>query len=297
MHGRIWIFGLGLMAFLGGCSDLPTPTPSEPTEPETVLAQSFDSASTGKIRGRVCWDGVIPPSVSTEARAIAYHPSLHKNPVRYETTHLPRVHPENHGVHDAIVFLRGIDSRRAKPWDHAGVRVEFRDRRMELYQGKQPTNAAFVQRGDKVETINHDADYHALRGRGAAFFTLPLIKPEQVATQHLKKPGLVELFDASGYYWLHAHLFVTDHPYYARTDTDGNFELDQVPTGRYEIVSWLPNWIVARKEIDPETAITARLVWAPPQEQIQSVEVQTGRTEALTFRWSEERFRDVIKSD
>jgi hypothetical protein len=275
---------------LGGCTEPPCPT-NDAAARDSCLAQAFDPAATGTIRGRVCWEGAVPITESTEVRVLAYHNALHKNPVRHQTPHIPRVNAANDGVADAVVFLRGIDPCRSKPWDHADVRIEFRDRQMCMSQGDQPTNAGFIRRGDKVVMINHDADFHALRGRGANFFTLPLIKAEQPATETLRQSGVVELFDAAGYYWLHAHLLVVEHPYYARTDANGNFALENVPAGDYEVVGWLPSWIVTRKEIDPETAVVVRQAWAAPQEQRQPVKVQAGQTESLTFRWSQEMFR------
>ena len=230
MHGRTWTICFALLA---GCGELPDPVKPAGDEGACVgCAQAFDPATTGTIKGRVTWDGAVPRAESIVATAIAYHPHLHKNPVRYETTHVPRVHSENHGVADAVVFLRGIDPRRARPWEHAAVHIDFRERRLLIQQGPQPTSVGFVRRGDKVTTVSHDADYHALRGRGSAFFTLPLITPEQPAEVRLKETGVVELFDAAGYYWVHAHLFVAEHPYYARTDADGNFALGRCPRGR-----------------------------------------------------------------
>ncbi len=35
-----------------------------------------------------------------------------------------------------------------------------------------------------------------------------------------------------------AYVMVTDQPYYALTDADGNFKIDGVPPGTYEIEVW-----------------------------------------------------------
>ena len=206
----------------------------------------------------------------------AYHNCLHKNPVTCVPPHQPKVHQG--GVADVVVFLRGVDGARARPWDHAEVSLEFRDRQMRLQQGQITTQAAFVRCGSAIEAVNRDADYHALRGRGADFFGMPLIKTDEPSRRTLLKSGIDELTSGAGYYWQHAHLFVDEHPYYARTDADGRFVLDQVPAGSYQLVCWMPSWIVTRKEIDPETAVIARLVWAPPQEQQLSVHVTPGRS-------------------
>jgi hypothetical protein len=38
--------------------------------------------------------------------------------------------------------------------------------------------------------------------------------------------------------WMHAWVIVVDHPWYARTDAEGNFSLDGVPPGTYTLRCW-----------------------------------------------------------
>jgi hypothetical protein len=286
MHGRIGI--LGFLTLLGGCTELSVP--NEQQEPPTALAQAFEPAMTGTIRGRVVWDGEAPASEERLVRAIAYNPHLHKNPARFSTPHIPKVQPQNRGVENAVVFLRGIDPRRGKAWDHPNARVEFHDRQLFVHQGNQRTQVGFVRRGSAVEIVNRDTEYHNLHARGAAFFAMPLLEANQVHERKLPQAGVVDLTCGAGYYWLHAHLFVTEHPYYARTDAEGQFVLDQVPTGSYEIVCWLPTWHITRKEVDPETGIIARLAWDAPKEQTQKVSVAAGGISELSSRWSQGMF-------
>jgi hypothetical protein len=275
---------IGLM-LLCGCGDLPEPTAEHPAAPQV---SAFDLASAGTIEGCVTWDGDVPTLAPVLMTANAYHNCLHKTPVRCVPPHQPQV--QNGRVENAVVFLRGVDPRRARPWDHGEVRVEFRDRQMIVKQGPNTSGAAFVRRGDAIETVNLDADYQALRGRGAEVFGLPLVKPKAPSRRTLSQVGIVDLTSGAGYYWQHAHLFVDDHPYYTRTDAEGRFKLEQVPAGSYELVCWMPSWVVTHKEIDPETAIIARLAWAPPVEQQHAVKVRVGQTESVEFGWSRAMF-------
>jgi hypothetical protein len=295
MHGRIGILGIACLSLLGGCSEARLPAPPESKEQETALAQSFDPATAGTIRGRIVWDGDAPAPEETLVRAIAYSPTFYKNPAQFVTPHVPTVHPKHRGVGNAVVYLRGIDPRRSKKWDHANVRVEFHERQLLGQQGKQPTGLGFVRRGSAIEIVNRDTEYHNLHGRGAAFFAMPLIDANQIHERTLSQVGIVDLSCGAGYYWLHAHLFVAEHPYYTRTDADGNFALEQVPAGKYEVVCWLPSWHVLRKEVDPETGIIARLAWAEPQEQVRPVQVLAGQTSKFTYRWTRAMFADVGK--
>ncbi len=232
----------------------------------------------------------MPVATETLVRALAFNPALHKNPARFSTPHVPKVHGQNRGVESAVVYLRGIDPLRSREWDHAKVRVEFHNRRLTVYQGAKAGGIGFVQRDSAIEIVNRDGEYHNLHGRGAAFFAQPLVQRDVVHTRKLPESGVVDLTCGAGYYWLHAYLFVADHPYFTQTDADGRFTLEHVPAGTYELVSWLPNWHVQRKQYDPETAIIARLTWAPPVEQVRAVVVRAGATSDVSIAWKRSAF-------
>src|ERR1700722_14988612 len=197
MDGRQWVIGLMLVC---GCNELPEPTGEPPASP---LASAFDLANTGTIEGCVPWEGDVPALAPVLMTANAHHHCPHKSPVLCLPPHQPKV--RNGGVGDVVVFLRGVDPRRGRPWDHGAVRVEFRDRQMVVKQGPVTSGAAFVRRGDAIETVNLDADYQALRGRGAEVFGLPLIKPNVPSRRTLSHNGIVELTSGAGYYWQQAH--------------------------------------------------------------------------------------------
>src|SRR5262249_59710045 len=100
----------------------------------------------------------------------------------------------------------------------------------------------FVRRGDAVTLVSRQALFHTLRARGAAFWTLTFPDPDRPLVRHFDRPGLVELSSAAGYYWMHAYLWVSDHPYLTLTDAAGRWELAGVPPGDYELAVWLPPW-------------------------------------------------------
>ncbi len=292
MHGRISIIGFAFLALLSSCSDLPQPPRDEKEEPAETLAESFDPAATGTIRGQVVWDGEIPLAEEFVVRTNAFNPHMHRKPAHFVTPHLPKVQPYKQGVANAVVYLRNIDPRRSKAWDQPPARIAFHDRQLLVEQGNQRTPVGFVRRGSSIEIVNRDTEYHNLHARGAAFFALPLIETKRTHERKLTQAGVVELSCAAGYFWLHAHLFVAEHPYYARSDGEGRFTFEQVPTGTYEMICWLPSWQVLRKEIDPETAIIARWAWAAPKEQTATVRVGAGKSSETTYRWAKGMFDD-----
>lgn len=286
MYGRVVILCFFLLV---GCTE-PSAPPQEAESTTTELGQAFDTNLTGTIHGRVTWDGDVPAGEEFIVRTNAFNPYLHRNPGRFRTPHLPQVDAKSRGVANAVVFLRGIEPSRSKKWDHPPVRVEYHERQLIVVQGESKSQVGFVRRGAAIEIVNRDPEYHSLRVRGAAFLALPLIDGNRVHERNLKQAGLVDLTCGAGYYWLHAHLFVVDHPYYARTDAEGRFRFDHVPAGKYDVVCWLPSWHVERKEYDPETAIIARWVWHAPQELKSAVTVETGDDREVTFRWNASMF-------
>ena len=66
--------------------------------------------------------------------------------------------------------------------------------------------------------------------------------------------------------------------------------LPQVPPGSYEIICWMPSWVKARHERDPESGFVARLFFKPSVERTQSLTVGPSQTKETSFTFSTERF-------
>jgi hypothetical protein len=271
---------------LSGCIDEgPQPTaPDESVPAISGASAAFDAENTVSIEGRVIWDGEVPevPPLTVVPAPDLMPPDVKApmNPFR------PLINPASKGVEDVIVFLRGVDSARARPWPHAPVRVEQTCRQIAVVQGEATSRFGFVRRGDSFESLSRDSAYHALRARGAAFFTLPFVDADRPSRRRLDNLGVVELSSGAGLYWLHARLLVVDHPYYTRTDHEGRFRLEQVPAGRYEAVCWMPSWVVARKDRDPESGLISRVVFAPAVEWSAAVTVDARAVGSVQFALS-----------
>jgi hypothetical protein len=202
------------------------------------------------------------------------------------------VDPRHRGIEHAVVYLRDVDRSKARPWDHAPVRIEHKSWDLRIRQGSEPVRVGFVRQGDSIVAVSKQKVLHILRGQGAASFSLPFPSAEVESRKTLSRPGHVELTSGAAYFWMRGHLFVADHPYYARTDASGNFELSQVPAGAYEIVCWMPNWKVAWRERDAESSQFTRIGFAPPAVLQRSVTVDPGADERVDFVVGKEAFAD-----
>jgi hypothetical protein len=202
-----------------------------------------------------------------------------------------RIDPATGGVENAVMFLRGVDPSRARPWDHGPVRVVMKDYQFCIQQADADSAYGFVRSGDAVEVVSQDPVFHALHTDGPVFLSLMFPDANQPLTRRFEHKGVVELTSAAGYSWMRAYLFVDDQPYYARTNSHGEFLLDGIPQGRYELMCWLPNWEEARHEWEPETALVTRIFFRPPHEVHFSVTIDGGHTLKRSFGMSAEVLR------
>lgn len=277
-----------LLVFQSGCNQV-VPQESLPEPTELGVSHEFDETQTGTIAGTVAWHGDGPQAAPFRVFAV---PTCEPDEIRERPNpRLPKVDPASGGVAGAVVYLRSVDLRKSRPWHHGEVRIEQRDRAIVIQQGGAESALGWVRQGDSVEIVNRDPVLHILRGRGAAFFSLPFHEANRTTLRRLPAKGVVELSSGSGHFWMDGHLFVDRHPYYCRTDSRGSFRLDKVPAGSYELVCWLPNWHVMGHERDAEFGLVTRIEYHPPVEQTAVVGVSAGATSSVSFGWSSNSFR------
>ena len=272
-----WI-GVVLVALVG-CGDV-VPKISTSAKSPTAGSQ-FDAAATGTLAGEVKWIGPQPTVPPIDVVRFLSDGTKTEH-FRFVNPHAPPV-DANGNVAGAVVYLRNVDPTRSKAWNHPPVTVEMADGHPMIRQGDVSRLVGFVHRGDSVTMVSKQPIFHSLKARGAAFFTYTLPDPNKPRQRLLSERGHVELSSAAGQMALRGHLFVDDHPYYALTDANGRFQLEQVPAGKYEVVCWRPNWNVERFEHDPETLFNVRLHYKPAFEKIATATVVVGESATLNF--------------
>lgn len=59
-----------------------------------------------------------------------------------------------------------------------------------------------------------------------------------VREKSFKTPEEAIKFKCDVHPWMESYLFVLDHPFYAVTDENGRFEIDDLPAGTYTLAAW-----------------------------------------------------------
>lgn len=93
--------------------------------------------------------------------------------------------------------------------------------------------------GQTLEIHNSDPFLHDAHGvlGGRTLFNVAVLKGKTVYVP-LLEPGVVHVNCNVRHTWMHAYLFVAEHPYHTVTDHEGRFRLENVPPGIWRLRAW-----------------------------------------------------------
>ena len=93
--------------------------------------------------------------------------------------------------------------------------------------------------GSTVEILNPDGILHNVHSYSKANSPFNQAMPKFKKTMQVKidKPETIEV-KCDVHSWMHGWLVATPNPYFAVTDTSGNFKLADVPAGSYTVEVW-----------------------------------------------------------
>jgi hypothetical protein len=160
------------------------------------------------------------------------------------------------GLKDAIVLLEGVEA--GKPFELSVPLIEARDCQFAPFM-------TIIRNGHAVEVINMDPVMHDIQGyetsieAGArVLFNSPLVMNHQhhrgdIHAMHNHAPGksLVgplylnrgrrTFYMQCGFHaYMESWAMAVNNPYYALTDANGSYKIDNIPPGTYQLVVWHP---------------------------------------------------------
>ncbi|MGH9545800.1 MAG: carboxypeptidase regulatory-like domain-containing protein [Terriglobales bacterium] len=238
--------------------------------------QVVQLTQSGTISGTVKWSGPLPhlPAFPIDKDPQVCDPDSHK------TRDLERliVGPEN-GVANTVVFLKDIS--RGKAMDLPEQR-----RSLNQKQCRYEPHILLVPENGTLQLKSSDAVLHTVHMDGAASYNLPFPFVDRTVTRTMPTAGLVNLRCNGGHAWMNAEIMVVSHPYYAVTDENGKFELNDVPPGTYQIVAWHEGWKLVREEAAFDVLTERKIrrpIFSDPKTWQKQVTVSPDETAVVNF--------------
>lgn len=231
--------------------------------------------SGGVIRGTVQWKGTTLP-----LRPI--HKVIKNTDFCGETfvDDALTVDPETRGMRNVAVYLENIERGRA-PQERFVNTVEkcrFHPRVMPAVKGK---TLGFRHN----DFILHNIHAFLMSNNATVFnIGLPIHRWQQVVGQTIRRTGLFRL-QCDIHTHMNGLIVALEHDYFSVTDVKGNFEIKEIPPGRYRLVALQAGYRIERWEDEEEGS---RPVYEPPHQITREIEVMAGEEVRVDFQFTDE---------
>ena len=258
---------------------------------ETVAMASFSLAVLGFTSIGYSYDVVDVPNGATIAGRVAFAGippaprvfEVNKEPqVCGNVRSLEKVEVRNGLLKGAVIVLEGV--KRGKAFDaitlkakapgkgvfhyDAGASLDL-DVRLENCNFGPLTGVVAADQAVKFENqdpIKHTLHTYVLKGQKANILrTLntqnlaPHSEIKQEFQSHKLKHGRVVAITCDRHDFMENWMYVVESPYFAISDEAGNFSIEQVPPGQYQLVAWHPGLGTQRQVVNVEADGTLTL--------------------------------------
>jgi plastocyanin len=177
---------------------------------------------------------------------------------------------KGNGVSNTIVYLSEV--KKGKKWPKKA------SYEIDQHGCNYTPHVLVMEKGQKLTLKNSDPLLHNVHGyleNGSTAFNVAMPLKDQTVSKKIKKDGIVEIQCDAGHTWMFAYVYSSQHPYATVTDANGNFTIDDIPEGEYELVVWHEGWNLK------ETDSTGRFVFEDPKEIKQKVKVSAGKSSSV----------------
>ena len=179
----------------------------------------------GTISGTVTFEGKIPKRKKLKMSADPVCGSAHETPALSEKL----IVNDKNQIKNVLVWVKGAKGGSIKPpatIDQNGC----------VYQ----PHVLGIQKGQELIIKNSDAtlhNIHSMSKENSSFnFAMPkVVKEKKVSFDKTEEPFSIK---CDVHPWMKLYVSVFDHGFFAVTDENGSFKIENVPAGEYEVVAW-----------------------------------------------------------
>ena len=190
------------------------------------LVVSFTEA--GTLKGHVKYDGKSPKKKRLKMDADPVCGSSHSGTVYSENFKVAA----DGSMAEALVYLKSVSYTKGIPSEPVVL-----DQKGCIYEphvlGMVAGQELLIKNSDK--TLHN---IHSMPKVNKEFnFAMPKVVKEKKTTFKKAEPAPFYI-KCDVHPWMKSWILVSDHPYYAVTDSEGNFSIEGIPAGTYDIVCW-----------------------------------------------------------
>ena len=188
-------------------------------------------SNSGTVKGKVNLGGA---QVLVETFTISKNPEVCGTGTREVTF----VRTNGGGLLDAVVYLDKVKEGKAFPEETKKIKIDQQKCAFVPY-------LSVMRNQGELEAVNSDPVLHNIHtyeliGR-ARRTVVNVSQPDQgnVVTKKIKlRKGAGMKVECDAHDFMHAFVFVARNPYYAVVNDSGEFEIKDVPPGKYKVKSW-----------------------------------------------------------
>jgi hypothetical protein len=185
------------------------------------------------------------------------------------------------GVKNAVVFIKEI--RTGKSFNGGGRYL------LDQRGCKYNPHVMVLPFGAPLEIVNSDPVLHNVHVSELGASRMSILNIAQpirgqrttIPASQIRKPGFLVATCDAGHPWMNAYIVVAEHPYYAITDADGNYVINDIPPGEYRLAMWHEGVRVVR--VDKDRGRTVRYEYEEPYLTESQVVIQAGRSSRVNF--------------
>ena len=226
-HRTMWTFVSLIIlaaAACGGGSD----APAESAMPAAAAPPAFDPATAGSVMGMITLEGTPP---AAETIRMNSDPACAELASDTETEYY--VVGGSGGLGNVFVYVKeGLEGRSFPVPDEPAMIDQV---------GCRYTPHVFGMRvGQTLKIRNSDATLHNIHATPAANPEFNMGQPIQGMEfdRTFEAAEVMVPFKCDVHGWMNAYVGVLDHPYFAVTGDDGNFDISELPPGDYVVEAW-----------------------------------------------------------
>ena len=182
----------------------------------------------GTLKGHVKYDGKAPKPKRLRMDADPVCGSSHSGTVYSENFKMAK----NGSMAEALVYLKNVKYSGGVPSEPAVL-----DQKGCIYV----PHVFGMMAGQELLIKNSDATLHNIHSMPKVNkefnFAMPKVVKKKKSTFAKSAPDHFYI-KCDVHPWMKTWVLVSDHPYYAVSDENGNFSIDNIPPGSYEVVCW-----------------------------------------------------------